>query len=227
MSISDQIDALTRDRTLIRNAILSKSGTVSNQDGFDDFASAILTINTGGGSALTNHTILLTFYDNSTITINVDYDNQLLGTMITSYIPQTYNNKEVVIGALDGVEWFNLTGVPIGEELVEYNKVTGGYRVNGDTGELYESEGTCVSDFTKINSSMTFTVVGYRWYVCVFYTSDKQYISKLSMSDGTQTDGEYASKEISASNIPSNAAYIRINTLGEANQQHMSLIRTA
>lgn len=51
MSIATQIQALTADRTAIQNAISAKGGTVSSADGFDDFASAIATIPSGGGSS--------------------------------------------------------------------------------------------------------------------------------------------------------------------------------
>lgn len=50
MSIATQIEALAADRTAIQSAISAKGGTVSSADGFDDFATAIGTIPSGGGS---------------------------------------------------------------------------------------------------------------------------------------------------------------------------------
>lgn len=47
MTIADEIQALSDDRTAIQNAILAKGGTVASADGFDDFASAIATIPSG------------------------------------------------------------------------------------------------------------------------------------------------------------------------------------
>lgn len=47
MTIADEIQALSNDRTAIQNAILAKGGTVASADGFDDFASAIATIPSG------------------------------------------------------------------------------------------------------------------------------------------------------------------------------------
>ena len=48
MTIADEIQALSNDRTAIQNAILAKGGTVTSADGFDDFASAIAAIPSGG-----------------------------------------------------------------------------------------------------------------------------------------------------------------------------------
>lgn len=49
MTIADEIQALSNDRTAIQNAISAKGGTVTSADGFDDFASAIATIPSGSG----------------------------------------------------------------------------------------------------------------------------------------------------------------------------------
>ena len=49
MTVADEIQALSDDRTAIQNAILAKGGTVAAADGFDDFATAIASIPSGGG----------------------------------------------------------------------------------------------------------------------------------------------------------------------------------
>lgn len=49
MSIATEISALQADKTAIANAITAKGGTVGSGDGFDDFATDIGTIPTGGG----------------------------------------------------------------------------------------------------------------------------------------------------------------------------------
>lgn len=51
MSIATQIEALQADKTAIANAITAKGGTVNAGDGFDDFASDIATIPSGGGAS--------------------------------------------------------------------------------------------------------------------------------------------------------------------------------
>lgn len=48
MTIADEIQALSDDRTAIQDAIVAKGGTVTSADGFDDFALAIGTIPSGG-----------------------------------------------------------------------------------------------------------------------------------------------------------------------------------
>lgn len=67
-------------------------------------------------SGATQHTIHLEFSDSTDTDIEVDYDNSLIGTMITSYAPSpwTYNNKMVVEAQLDGVTWYEYTPIPIG-----------------------------------------------------------------------------------------------------------------
>ena len=63
----------------------------------------------GGGGGLTQHEIHLEFTDSTDTDIEVDYDNSLIGTMITAYSPTgdwTYNNKTVDSAALDNVTWY-------------------------------------------------------------------------------------------------------------------------
>ena len=65
----------------------------------------------GGGGGLTQHEIHLEFTDSTDADIEVDYDNSLLGTIITAYAPSpwTYNNKTVVLAQLDGVTWYQVS----------------------------------------------------------------------------------------------------------------------
>lgn len=65
----------------------------------------------GGSGGATQHTIHLEFSDSTDTDIDVYYDDNLLGTMITDYEPSawTYSAKTVVVAELDGVEWYNKT----------------------------------------------------------------------------------------------------------------------
>ena len=63
----------------------------------------------GGGSGLTQHTIHLEFTDSTDTDIEVDYDDALIGTMITAYEPTTYGGKTVTLAQLDGVTWYQYT----------------------------------------------------------------------------------------------------------------------
>ena len=60
----------------------------------------------GGGGGATQHTIHLEFTDSTDTDIEVDYDDSLIATMITSYDPITYGQKTVDSAALDGVIWY-------------------------------------------------------------------------------------------------------------------------
>ncbi len=60
----------------------------------------------GGGPSATQHTIHLEFSDSTDTDITVYYDDPLLGTMITAYIPETYSGKTVDVAELDGVAWY-------------------------------------------------------------------------------------------------------------------------
>ena len=59
-----------------------------------------------GGGGATQHTIHLEFTDSTDTDIEVDYDDSLIATMITSYDPVTYGQKTVDSAALDGVIWY-------------------------------------------------------------------------------------------------------------------------
>ena len=233
-NIEEHIRALMNDKTAIKNAILSKGGTVSNSDGFDNFAFAIGTISTGGqggGGELQSHSITFSLRDGSVANIDVNYDDPLISTMITSYIPEKYNNKNVLMGALDGVTWFDLSAIPFDTELIDYTKAKEGTMVNASSGQEYSDSSTtasCCSDFTPIDPSMTFTLMAYHWYRSVFYDENKQAIGNIYIHDtGTAPDGggTFWTVTLDSSNIPANAAYIRVNTYLAPNAEHMSLIR--
>lgn len=233
MSIAEQILALTNDKTAIKNAILNKGGSISNEDGFDDFAFAVGTIPSGSGSELQSHVITFKLIDDSIVNIDVDYDDQLISTMITSYIPETYNNKNVLVGALDGNVWFDFSGIPFDTELIDFTKAKEATMVNANTGLEYQDDSTrssCCSDFTPISPDMTFTLMAYHWYRSVFYNENKERIGSIYVHDnGAPPEGgsSFWYVTLNSSNIPQNAAYIRINTYLEPRQDHMSLVRTA
>ena len=210
MSITSEIEALATDRTAIQSAILAKGGTVTTNDGFDDFAFAIGTIPTdsGSGSELSSHSISLRLRDNTVANIDVNYDDPIISTMITSYIPETYNNKNVLVGALDGVTWFDLSAIP----------------QDSNTGS------SCCTDFIPIDPNMTFTLMAYHWYRSIFYNEDKQTVGNIYIHDNGTPSVEgsvFWVVTLNSTNIPANAAYIRINTYLEPTAEHMSLIRIA
>ena len=54
----------------------------------------------------TQHIIHFEFTDGTGMDIDVYYDDALIGTMITNYVPETYGTKTVNVAELDGVAWY-------------------------------------------------------------------------------------------------------------------------
>ena len=73
MSIATQISALQTDKNNIANAITTKGGTVSSGDGFDNFASDILTIPTGGGGQTQTKSLSVTQNGSYTVLPDTGY----------------------------------------------------------------------------------------------------------------------------------------------------------
>ena len=194
---------------------------VQNQYGTE----LVITSAQGAGPSATQHTITLGLSDDSTVTIPVYYDNSLIGTMITAYNPSTwtYNGLTVYTAELDGVEWYDETptptpSIPLNTQLIDYNAVTDGVAMYND-GSITETEWMCVSDYTAIDPSMTFTIVGNPWYGTGFYDSSKALISAVITNE--------LGGVLNSSNIPAGAAWVRISAVQGADDTELSLIRTA
>lgn len=196
-----------------------------DQDGY------IVLPSTGGGSpSATQHTIHLEFSDSTDTDIDVYYDDALLGTMITAYQPSTwtYSSKTVYIAELDGVEWYNINTIPIGVELIDFTAITEGYVIDS-SGQVVAEQWYAVSDYTPIESGMTFSFTGCRWFYASYYDSTKTYISSFYIYNYT-TESLYNSNcgdGTLSSSIPANAAYIRISSISNPTSLYLSLIRTA
>lgn len=185
----------------------------------------------GGGGGLTQHTIHLEFSDSTDTDIDVDYDDALLGTIITAYSPSTwtYNNKTVVLAQLDNVTWYEPTPIPLDTQLVDYTKAKPNVAVSDTTGEEEPYAGVFCSDFILIDPSMVFSFKAYRWLNMAFYDSNQTFISSISTNSiSTSYDGDYGIGTLSSTNIPQTASYIRLNSYPNYNisTNTMSLIRT-
>ena len=190
-------------------------------------------VTSGSAPSATQHTIHLEFSDSTDTDINVYYNDSLLGTMITAYEPSTwtYNNKTVYVAELDGVKWYDKTpsgDIPLNTELIDYTKVTNGYGVYSD-GSVSAADWMAVSDYTPIDSTMTFTAKGNMWYYIGFYDSSKNNLGNAVYiyDAATSTSGDVGTVILSSSNIPANAAYTRITSIQNPNSSELSLIRTA
>lgn len=54
----------------------------------------------------TQHIIHFEFTDGTETDIDLYYDDVLIGTMITNYVPETYGAKTVDVAELDGIIWY-------------------------------------------------------------------------------------------------------------------------
>lgn len=88
------------------STLVPDSFTISDVSNATGITAEISAGNGGGGSGLASHIIHLEFTDNTDTDIEVDYDDSLIGAMITSYTPVTYSSKTVDSAALDNVIWY-------------------------------------------------------------------------------------------------------------------------
>ena len=206
----------------------SETKTANGTYDVTNLAELVVDVSGGGGGA-TQHTIHLEFSDNTDADIEVDYDNAWVGSLITSTEPTTYGAKTVILAQLDGVTWYEYTPIPLNTQLIDFTAVVNGYTVNASTGEEEENQWSCCSDFVAIDPSMTFSYVQYHWFSMCFYSANHGFISSLYVNDDmTELVGEYGHGTLSGNNIPSNAAYVRLNTNPtNPTASTMSLIRTA
>lgn len=171
----------------------------------------------------TRHTIYFEFEDETDLTVYAYYDNAFISSAITATTPTTYDNKTVTLAQLDGVTWYSYTptptpSIPLNTQLIDFNALTNGYAIYGD-GHLEEFEWACVSDYTPVDPTMTFSIIGNPYYGTAFYDSSKSLISAVITSN--------LNGVLDSSNIPAGAAWVRITATAGADDTDLSLIRTA
>lgn len=251
MAVDKLVDStqLNSDLTSIANAIRTRGGTsaqLSFPSGFVDAiedipgggisisdlpnatgTTLVVTGDGGGGGGATQHEIYFEFSDSTNTTIDVYYDDPLIGTMITAYEPVTYGQKTVTLAQLDGVTWYEPANIPIGVELIDYTEATQGYYI-GDDGDLYENQWSFVSDYTEVDPNMTFSYTNYYWYYIGVYDQNKNFLRSVSVyQDGTvdPNDGNTAHGTLSGNKLLG-AKYVRLCG-SDVLSTRMSLIRTA
>ena len=182
----------------------------------------------GGGGGLTQHEIHLEFSDSTDTDIEVDYDDAWVGSLITSTTPSTYGAKTVTLAQLDGVTWYELIPVPIGVELIDYTATTKDKAIDS-SGAVVTAEWLYVSDYTPIESSMTFSYRNAQWYYIGFYDENHNAVGIIyPYTDGTPDpdDNNTSYGTLTPAKIPATAKYVRLcGTWYDSD--HMSLIRTA
>lgn len=192
-----------------------------------NYASAVVSISSGGGSSATKHTIHFDFSDETDMDIDVYYDDAILGTIITAYTPVTYGQKTVTLAQLDGVTWYEPTNIPINTQLVDYNEVRTGYTIEQDGSIVSSDEWNCVTDYLPISNTMTFSFSCSQWAYMGFYDNNKNAIRTVTADEiKTSAVDYFASGTLDSSVIPPNAMYVvlRGNSYGI---EQLSLIRTA
>ena len=151
-------------------------------------ASGVKTAGTasGGGSpSVTQHTIYFEFTDGTDTTIPVYYDNALLATMITSYIPETYGQKTVDSASLDNVTWYTRP-TEVWETLFDDDThINGDDYVNNfwisDLGSVYPTNGS-VWRITMLGNTYVLTATAYDGTV---YIGNPKY--RDEQDDGSDT----------------------------------------
>lgn len=187
-----------------------------------------------GFATPTEHIIHLEFSDSSETDISLNYDNSLIGTMITAYEPSTwtYSNKTVMLAELDGTAWYDKQSIPLNTELVNLTTVVANYNLNS-SGELQEAQWYGATDYIRIDPNMEFSFRSHMWAYSAFYDSSQNFISGFTpYYSGVSADPNDSNVAVgtlggTGISIPSTAAYIRLSTLAQPDNSIVSLIRTA
>lgn len=119
--------------------------------------------------------------------------------------------------------------IPLNTQLIDYTAVVNGYVIDGSDGTEHANEGACSSTFTKIDPSMTFTFIGYRWFDLAFYDTSKNFISGTMQNNyAVSVSNDYVTGTLTSARIPANAEYVRLSSYPpNPNSSQLSLIRTA
>ena len=157
MSIATQIQALQADKQAIKNAIISKGGTSGANNGFDDFATDIATIPSGGTPTIQNYkeftgTISSTVTGSGTEYVLVT-DNILstIAGLDTLVVAVTTDYEEITPYTIIGAVSFNKLFYDTSSASVGYQTT---YRLGG-TG-VASNKGI----LTKIDNTTASLVVG-------------------------------------------------------------------
>lgn len=184
----------------------------------------------GGGStpSATQHDIYFEFSDETDATITAYYDDSFISDAITATTPTTYGNKTVTLAQLDSVTWYEPASIPLNTQLIDFASVQTGYAID-DSGNIISSDAwNCVTDYTAIESTMTFSFMCNQYTNIGFYDSGKNAIRTVQADSIKDSATNYiASGSLTPSIIPTNARYVAMvgNSYGVSDT--LSLIRTA
>lgn len=221
-----------REIDLSQDTVSLPSHIVSGYYGHLNTGERVLGTGQGGGTpSATAHTIYFEFEDTTNTTITGYWDSTFISDAIRATVPRTYNNKTVTLAQLDNVTWYsyNPSAIPLNTQLIDFSLCTANSAIDGETGEIIEQEWYYVSDYTRVDHSMTFSYKAGLWTYIGLYDSNKAFVNTIYVySDGTvdPNDGNLATGTLNGSKIPSNVAYVRLSSTYTTSDE-MSLIRTA
>lgn len=223
ISISDEPNAT--GTTLVVTGDSSGGGGVITQD--ENGYLVLSPTGGGGGGGATQHSIYFEFSDSTNTTINVYYDDALLSAMITAYEPDTYGGKTVTLAQLDGVTWYEPANIPLNTQLIDYTKVTADTSINSQ-GQAETTQWYYASDYTAVDSGMTFAYTASYWHYIGIYDENKNVLrtiyayqdATVNPDDSNLGDGTLSGSELT------NAKFVRICSTHQSSPG-MSLIRTA
>ena len=227
--ISTQIARISGNVSDALTAIAAKGVTVPQGANSDDLADLIGSIQTGGGTpSATQHTILFEFEDTTSTSITAYYDSTFISDAIRATTPTTYNNKTVTLAQLDGTTWYEPADIPLSIQLIDYNAVLTGYAIDSDGNIITSDAWNCVTDYTPIDPTMTFSFKCRQYATIGFYDKNKNPVSIAEADEIKESAEDYvAFGYLTPSIIPLRAAYVVLcgNTYGV--EDTLSLIRTA
>lgn len=194
-----------------------------------NYASAVVNVPTSGGStpSATKHTIHFDFSDETDTDIDVYYDDALLTTMIQEYTPITYGSKTVTLAQLDGVTWYEPTSIPLNTQLIDFNAVLTGYNIDSDGSIITSDAWNCITDYTPIDPTMTFSFKCSQYATIGFYNKNKNPVGVAEANKIKESAEDYiAFGYLTPSIIPSRAAYVVLCGNAYGVEDTLSLIRT-
>ena len=182
----------------------------------------------GGSPSATQHSIYFEFTDSTNTTITGYWDDSFISNAITATTPTTYGNKTVSLAQLDGVTWYEPASIPLNTQLIDFASVQTGYTID-DNGNIISSDAwNCVTDYTAIDSTMTFSFKCNQYATIGFYDSGQNAIRTVEANSIKDSATNYiASGSLTPSIIPANARYVVMVGNSYSVSDTLSLIRTA
>lgn len=118
--------------------------------------------------------------------------------------------------------------IPLNEQLIDYTKCSANKTIDSSGAES-ELEWYYASDYTPVESGMTFSYTAGYWTRIAVYNSAKVTINVITVANDATVDSNDSNighGSLSGSKLPAGSAYVRLSSTG-TNSTRMSLIRTA